>query len=364
MSNHTTARAHIARMAPYTLADFDIPTGQRLISLAQNESLRAPSPQVALAVSKNLKQMALYPDPDWSDLRAALAQLHNLDEATILCGAGSMELIQCLAHVWLDSTATVLTTQYAYAFINTVAAYTNANIRRVEEKAFTVTVDDLVDAADDNTTMIFLATPGNPTGTRIPRLEIRRLRDSIAPETLLVIDEAYAEFSDQHDDYLFDLTTTTQTVVLRTFSKAYGLAGLRVGWGVFEPTIGEQVRKLLNPNNISALSQVAATACVEDQAYMLETCKQTSVLRNTLIEKVKAAGLQPPISHTNFILLPFDSAKAASQVDTAMRQHGMVMRNMAGYDLPQCQRLTVVNQDDMTAVQDTLLSTLSECITL
>ena len=364
MSYHSTARPHIARMMPYTLASLEIPEGKRLISLAQNESLRAPTPKVSQAINNKLNQLALYPDPDWNELRDALSQLHKIDKNTILCGAGSMELIQCLAHAWLDSSATVVTTQYAYAFINTVAKYTNATIHHVAEDSYTVSVDKIVDAVDEHTTMVFLANPGNPTGTRISRAEIRRLRNSIPPETVLVIDEAYAEFSDQLDDYLFDLTKSTQTVVLRTFSKAYGLAGLRVGWGVFEASIAEQVRKLLNPNNISALSQVAATACVDDYAYMLETCKQTSVLRDSLIEGVKAAGLKPPVSYTNFVLLPFDSADIASQVDIKMRQHGMVMRNMAGYGLPQCQRLTVANQHDMAAVQLTLSSTLSECITL
>ncbi|OED42977.1 hypothetical protein AB833_04980 [Chromatiales bacterium (ex Bugula neritina AB1)] len=347
-------------MAPYTLAEFAIPAGQRLISLAQNESLRAPSPRVARAISNHVSQLAQYPDPEWKELRKALSQLHDIDQQSILCGVGSMEIIQCIAHAWLDASATVVTTQYAYAFINTVARYTDANIEHVEEDAFTVSIDNIIAAADENTTMVFLANPGNPTGTRIPRAEIRRLRNNIDPDTLLVIDEAYAEFSDQCDDYLFDLTGSTQTVILRTFSKAYGLAGLRVGWGAFEASIAEQVRKLLNPNNISLLSQVAATACVQDQAYMLETCRQTAYLRDALINNVKGVGLEPPASQTNFVLLPFESAEAASRVDAQLRQQGMVMRSMAGYRLPHCLRLTIVNQRDMDFVQENLLSAIAE----
>ena len=359
-SASTSARAHIARMAPYSLAKFDIPANCSLISLAQNESLRPPSPLVAKAINDNLNQLAPYPDPDWSELRTALAELHAIDAGTIMCGAGSMELIQCLAHAWLDSSATVVTTQYAYAFINTVARYTNATIRHVEEDTFTVSVDNIINAVDENTTMVFLANPGNPTGTRIPRAQLRHLRNSIAAKTLLVIDEAYAEFSDNADDYLFDLTESTQTVVLRTFSKAYGLAGIRVGWGVFEASIAEQVRKLLNPNNISVLSQTAATACIHDQTYMLDTCRLTAGLRDTLIDNLITSGLKPPVSHTNFVLLPFNSAESANQVDTLLRQQGMVMRNMAGYGLPHCHRLTVVGEEDMTRVQQTLLAAIAE----
>lgn len=360
MNSQATARPHIARMAPYTLADFDIPIGQKLISLAQNESLRPPSPKVSEAIGDGIQQLALYPDPDWTELRSTLSRLHSIAADRILCGAGSMELIQCLAHTWLDSTATVVTTRYAYAFINTVAQYTGAKIHHVAEESFTVSVDNIVAAADENTTMVFLANPGNPTGTRIARDEIRRLRKQLADDTLLVIDEAYSEFSDQLDDPLFDLTDTTRTVVLRTFSKAYGLAGARVGWGLFEASIGEQVRKLLNPNNISVLSQLAAICCARDQDYMQETCRQTAQLRDSLTDAIKGAGLAPPVSHTNFVLLPFGSADDASRIDRLLRDQGMVMRNMAGYGLPHCQRLTIASETDMAAVQATLLSAIHE----
>lgn len=351
-------------MAPYSLAEFDIPPEQRLISLAQNESLRAPSPMVAPAIKKCLDQLTPYPDPDWTELRTALSQLHDIDASTILCGAGSMELIQCLAHAWLDTSKTVVTTKYAYAFIKTVSQYTGAAINHVEEIGFTVSIDNIIDAVDENTTIVFIANPGNPTGTRIPRTEIRRLRNTIDPNTLLIIDEAYAEFSDHLDDYLFDLTESTQTVVLRTLSKAYGLAGMRVGWGVFEASIAEQVRKLLNPNNISVLSQKAASACIQDQTFMMETCRHTARLRDHLIDNLTHTGIKPPVSHSNFVLIPFMSPSEADRVDAHMRQHGMVLRNMAGYGLPQCHRLTIVAEPDMTRVQQTLISAIVEARSL
>jgi histidinol-phosphate aminotransferase len=359
-----TGRPHIAQMAPYALAAFDIPKHKRLISLAQNESLRPPSPLVIDAINKRQAELALYPDPDWGELRHELSQLHNIDVSTILCGAGSMELIQCLAHGWLDNSSTVITTRYAYAFINTVAQYTNAAIHHVEEDQFSVSVDNLINAIDDKTTMVFVANPGNPTGTRIPRTELRRLRDNMPEDTLLVIDEAYAEFSDHCDDTLFDLTETTPTAVLRTFSKAYGLAGMRVGWGVFAPSVAEQVRKLLNPNNISVLSQVAAVACVQDQTYMQETCRQTQIQRdaliNVLVKALHGTSATPPVSHTNFVLIPFETPETATRIDASLRAQGMVLRNMAGYGLPHCHRLTVVNETDMTLVRQCLLAALAE----
>ena len=122
----------------------------------------------------------------------------------------------------------------------------------------------------------FVANPGNPTGTRIPRAELLRLRKGLPGDTLLVIDEAYGEFADHLGEPMFDLVGRGDTVVLRTFSKAYGLAGMRVGWGLFPPEIAGEIRKVMNPNNISVAGQAAAAAALADQAYMVETCRETA----------------------------------------------------------------------------------------
>lgn len=348
------AKPHIAAMAPYALATLEVPEGRRLVSMAQNESLRPPSPQVSKAIENALQGVQLYPDPDWFDLRREIARVHHLDADLILCGAGSMELIGCLAHAFLGPGAGVVTSQYAYAFIATAAAFTNASITHVPEKQFFVDVDALVDAVGNDTRMVFVANPGNPTGTRIPDHEVRRLRERLPVDVILVVDEAYGEFCDADDDRVFDLAGCSNTVVLRTFSKAYGLAGMRVGWGYFPSDIAGQTRKLLNPNNIPACSQAAATAAMTDQAYMKATCRITAEIRQEFTDAMTRAGIRVVPSHTNFLLLELEDPNSAKSANAVLVDAGFVMRGMGSYGLPQCLRATVCERDDMRMASEIL----------
>lgn len=350
----STPRAHIAAMASYPLATLSTPPGVRMISLSQNESLRPPAPSVAQAISASLDALQLYPDPDWSSVKQSLSQLHGLPEAQLLCGAGSMELIACLAHCWLQRGSSVVGSQYGYAFLSTAAQFTDAELILAAEACYTVSVDQLLNTVRPDTTMVFIANPGNPTGTRISASEIHRLRDALPASVLLVIDEAYGEFADHLNESLFELPSHSNTVILRTLSKAYGLAGMRVGWGVFPCHIGAEVRKLLNPNNISVTSQAAASAALQDQHYLRETCTLTATIRQSAIARLRQLGVRIPDSYSNFFLADFGTAERASTLFEALRAQGVVARTMGGYGLPQCLRFTVANAADMTFACDIL----------
>lgn len=343
--------SHIKHMAPYALADLSLTDHSRIVSMAQNESLRGPSPGAIDAVMSAVNASELYPDPDWLELREAIAKVHRLDPANILCGAGSMELISSIAQAYLGPGRTVLTTQYAYAFIKTVTQASDAEICMVEEPQYRVCVDRLLDAVGADTHVVFVANPGNPTGTRIVSEELERLRDRLDTNILLIIDEAYGEFCDDKDHRLFHLIEGGNTIILRTFSKAYGLAGMRVGWGYFPPCVAGHIRKLLNPNNVSVASQAAATAAMRDQTYMQETCEITSQLRNMFLSTVQHLGIEAVPSDTNFVLLNLKDEAEASHADDWLRSKGIVMRPMGGYGLSNCLRATIVNASDMEFVQ-------------
>ncbi|MEX0305581.1 MAG: histidinol-phosphate transaminase, partial [Leisingera sp.] len=250
---------HVAAMAPYALADLG---GEGVISLAQNESAFAASPAAIAAGKAVLEQMPLYPDPEWPELRAAVAEVHGLDPAKILCGAGSMELIGCLIRAFAGPGDRVLGTDYGYAFVSSASAQVQADYVKARERELTVSVDDILAAVTPQTRIVFVCNPGNPTGTLIPNSEILRLRAGLSTDVLLVVDQAYAEFADADNDpaEVFALVDRGDTVVMRTLSKAYGLAGARAGWGYFPLEIAGEVRKLLNPNNISIPSQAMAAA--------------------------------------------------------------------------------------------------------
>ncbi|MGI9406111.1 MAG: pyridoxal phosphate-dependent aminotransferase, partial [Hyphomicrobiaceae bacterium] len=286
--------AHIAVAEPYALTDLSVAAGKRLISLAQNESAVPPSPKALAAGRDALAQAGLYPDPDWTDLRAALAEVHDVEADSILCGAGSMELIAAIAHCYLGPDRRACSTAYGYAFFQTATRAVAARYDAVPEDNFTVSVDSLLAGLLDETGVVFIANPGNPTGTRIPKSELTRLRDGLPEDILLVIDEAYAEFADKPGESNFDLVVRGNTVVLRTFSKVYGLAGFRIGWGVFPPAIANEIRKVLNPNNVSVTSQAVAAAAMRDQTYMRAMRDATIALRDRFAEQMRQLGLTVP----------------------------------------------------------------------
>ena len=340
-------QAHVAALAAYPLAELKAPPGKRLVSLAQNESCMPPSPKALAAAGKAMATSQLYPDPDWTELRAAIAAVHDIAPETILCGAGSMELISALMRCYGGPSADVLSTQYAYAFFKTATMAAGGDYRWVEERDFTINVDAILEAVRPDTRVVCVANPGNPTGTRIPNHEIVRLRAELPEDILLVVDEAYGEFSDDPADHIFALAERGDTVILRTFSKAYALAGARVGWGVFPSAVAGHVRKLLHPNNISAASQAASAAAMLDRGYMRAVRGETIARRDHFSQQVIALGLNAIPSSTNFVLIEFSSVNSAKDAANALLEEGVLMRGMAGYGLPHCLRATIGNAADM-----------------
>lgn len=343
-------RAQVAGLAAYALAPAG-PTGSVLLN--QNESLRPPSPGVAPAVARAMAQANLYPDPDWTDLRAALGRVYDVDADRLLCGNGSMELIVALIAAYAGPGDEVLSTAQAYALFRTAAAMSGATYRSVPERAYRVDVDAILDAVTPATRIVALANPGNPTGTWLKNDEILRLRNTLPGDVLLLLDEAYGEFL--HDGMpMASLVDRGDTVILRTFSKAWGLAGQRIGWGLFPPPVAAEVRKLTNPNNVSVGAQAAAEAALSDPDYMAQTRAMTANVRDTAIRELRDAGYPVPDSATNFLLVPFSDATAARAADAALRAGGYVARPMGGYDLPNCLRLTVGAANHMRAVAEIL----------
>ncbi len=349
------ANRHIAAMAPYALPDLGAAAGTRPVTLAQNESVLPPSPRAVAAGRAALASSHLYPDPDWTELRTAIAEVYGVDPAGILCGAGSMELIACLARCYAGPGRRVLSSQYGYAFFRSVTLAVDAAFDQAAEVDLTLSVDNLLASVRQDTRIVFVANPGNPSGTHVARAELERLRDGLGEDVLLVIDEAYGEFADAPGQATFDLVGRGNTVVLRTLSKAYGLAGLRVGWGLFPSSVADEMRKLLNPNNISAASEATAAAALRDQDYMRAICIETAARRDSFAAALRALGLAVPSSHTNFVLIGFTDSEAAASADRALRAQGILMRGMAGYGLTHCLRATIGSESDMQRALETLV---------
>lgn len=328
----------VSALAPYALADLGAPGA---VSLAQNESAFPPSPAVAEALRSAASGAELYPDPDWSALRHALADVYGPDPEHLLCGAGSMELIAALVRAFAGPGDEVLAPRHGYLFAATATALVGARYVTAPERNFQADPEALLAAVTPRTRVVFLCNPGNPTSTVIANAEIVRLRDRLQDDVLLVIDQAYAEFDGQDAGPVFSLPARGGTVVLRTLSKAYGLAGARIGWGLFPPAVGVEVRKILNPNNISSAGQRMAVAALGDQPYMRRVVTETATRRDRFATGLRTLGLPVPESRTNFVLIPFADAETAAAADGALRAAGLVMRGMAGYGLARCLRATI-----------------------
>lgn len=333
----------LSGVAAYPLADLG---GARLVSLAQNESACPPSPRAVEAARAVLADAALYPDPDCSDLRAAIAGVHDLQAGRVLFGAGSMELIAAIARAYLGPGDRALMPAYGYMYFATAARLAGATVDLAPEAGLSVDVAALLDHVTPATRVVFVANPGNPTGTRIGRADILALRDGLPGDVLLLVDEAYAEFAPT--DPVFDLVTRGDTVVIRSFSKAYGLAGLRAGWGLFPDDVATNVQKCLAPNGLTAPTQAAAAAAMRDQVWMRATVATTAGRRDRFRDRLRALGLDLPESHTNFVLIGFGSDDAATRTDAALRAGGLALRGMAGYGLPDRLRATVGAEDAMS----------------
>jgi histidinol-phosphate aminotransferase len=354
---------HIFAMAPYALSHMSAPEGVPLISLSQNESIRPPSPLALEAAARSLADTALYPDPDWTDLRQGLADVHSIPADAILCGSGSLDLIGCIARAFAGPDRAVLAPAHAYPFFRSAAQMVGARFDTALETNATVNVDALLEAAKPDTRIVFVANPGNPTGTLIPRSELFRLRQGLKEDVLLVIDEAYGEFADHIEHRTFDLVEQGATIVLRTFSKAYGMAGLRVGWGVFPLAIAAEVRKVMNPNNISTPAQAAATAALKDTAYMEETCQLIAHARHRAMAALKHEGFRVIPSYTNFLLIDLETSAKANSADRALRAQGIFLRGQSGAGLPQMLRLTIGPADAMAAAISCLTDWKRETLT-
>lgn len=345
----------IEKLSAYQLADLTAPVDVPVISLAQNELPFVPSTKVLESGARAAADANLYPDPSWSELTHAIALQHQINQKQILCGAGSMELLELMGRCYLSESDAIVMSEFGYSFMKTVAQMYDARIDVAGEIDYTVNVDRLLEKVRPQTRMVFVANPGNPTGTLLSARELTRLREELPGDILLIIDEAYAEFADT-DDYppLFHLADSGHTVILRTFSKIYGLAGMRVGWGYFPIEIYQTVRKVLNPNNISAVSQACATAAICDQTEMLRRNRQINTIKSGFRRDLQAMGYHIPESHSNFLLIDFGSEKIARSVDLKLKNRGVILRPMHAYGLPHCLRATISHRQHMDFVIEIL----------
>jgi len=310
--------------------------------LSANENPLGASPK-ALAALQNLGDPSLYPDGGAAALRAKLAEVNGIDAAKIVCGNGSDDILSLLAQAYLGPGDEMLHTAHAFLIYKLAGRATGAMPVEVAEKDLTANVDALLAAVTDNTKIVFLANPNNPTGTMLGRDEIARLHKGLPSHILLVLDGAYAEYV-APDIYpaAFDMVDAYDNVVTtRTFSKAYGLAALRLGWGYCPAPVADALNRLRGPFNVNAAAMTAGLAALDDQAHIAASRAHNTQWRDWLVQQIGGLDIGVRNSEANFILLEFADAEEAGLAEHALCQAGVIPRGLVAYGLASRLRLSV-----------------------
>ncbi|MGA4577463.1 histidinol-phosphate transaminase [Limisphaera sp. VF-2] len=312
----------------------------RIVKLASNENPLGPSPRAREALQKALETVHLYPDGHAFALRQRLAAKLGVTPEHLIFGNGSNELLEFIGHVLLEPGVDVVVSQYCFAVYPLVTRMFGANLVTVPARNHAHDLAAMRAAITPRTRVVFLANPNNPTGTWAPAAELRAFVESIPPTVLVVLDEAYIEFLEDPPDFLPDLRTGARPnlLLLRTFSKIYGLAGLRVGYGIGVPALIAALEKVRQPFNLNRLAQVAALAALDDEEHVQRTRRNNRQGLEQLQAGCRELGLPYIPSAANFLLVRVGDG---ATVFEALQRQGVIVRPMGAYDLPEWIRISV-----------------------
>jgi histidinol-phosphate aminotransferase len=312
-----------------------------VVKLSSNENPFGPSQAAISAFESAGRSLHRYPSTDQLELRTAIGKVHGLDPAQIICGVGSDEVLAWLTQAYAGPGDEVIHTEHGFALYAIGARAAGATPVEVKERARVTDVDAILQACTERTKLVFIANPNNPPGTMVPLSELERLAAGLPEQAILVIDGAYAEYVEGYDGGAALVQARDNVVMTRTFSKIYGLGGMRVGWGYAPQAIIDVLNRIRGPFNLSAAALLAAEAAVRDQAYISECRIANAKWRSWLAEALATHGVPSDVSLANFILARFASADEAGACDTYLQSQGLIVRRVTGYKLPEALRITV-----------------------
>ncbi len=350
-------RPGILDIAPYVGGESRTvpnPVLGRPIRLASNEGALGVSPAAAGAYQSLAGDLHRYPDGASSALRTAIGRRYSLDPARIVCGAGSDEIISLLINAYAGPGDEVLHSAHGFLMYAISARAAGATPVRAPENRLCADVDALLARVTPRTRLVFLANPNNPTGSFLTPDELERLHRGLPGSVILVIDSAYAEYIARNDySSGAELVERADNVVMtRTFSKIYGLAALRLGWGYFPPAIADALNRVRGPFNVTAAAQAAAVAALDDIAFIDTSRAHNDTWRAWTADRLGDLGLTVHPSIANFLLVDLNTATRADNLRDHLKRNGILVRQMGAYGLPACLRLSIGTEAEMRAVVD------------
>ncbi len=343
--NQITPQPGIMDIALYQGGQSHVEGVAEVIKLSSNENPFGPSPKAIEAVRSSAATLHRYPSTDHASLRAAISGRHGLDADRIICGVGSDEVLQFVAQAYAGPGDEVIYTEHGFSMYPIIARMAGATPVMVSERDRRVDVDNILAAVTAQTRIVFVTNPGNPTSTMIPEAELARLAEGLPGDCLMVLDGAYAEFVDEFDGGAALVDRFDNVIMTRTFSKVYGLGGMRVGWGYAAKGIIDVLNRVRQPFNLSLTALAAAEAAVGDEEYLSFCQSENARLRVWLSEELAKVGVPSDPSSTNFILARLSDRAEAEACDDYLKTQGLIVRRVAGYNLPNALRITVGDED-------------------
>ena len=335
-----------------------------VVKLASNENPMGCSPRVTLAVTEQLGQLSRYPDGNGYYLKQALADFNDVNANQITLGNGSDDLLDILARSFVGADDAIVYSQYAFVVYPMLAKMQGATGIEVPAQRFGHNLKAMSQAVQDNsnTKIVFIANPNNPTGTQLEQKELRQFVASVPSSVLVVLDEAYIEYSPESNNRAL-LDEFDNVIIVRTFSKAYGLAGLRVGYALSSVAVADLLNRIRQPFNVSRVGLAAAAAALADQDFIEKTRLINDEQMRWLEKQFDALGLGFVKSHANFIMVEVQVEMediTAASIHQALLEQGVIVRPLDAYGLPNWLRITVGVAEDNLRLIDTLRSILTE----
>lgn len=353
-----TPKPGILDIAPYVPGKAKVDGVEHPLKLSANENILGSSPLAREAFATAIDQLHMYPEGRSNMLRAAIGEKYGLEPERLLFGCGSDEIFQLINQTFLEPGDNIVQGQYGFGAYAIGARACQAEVRFAPEKDYRIDVDELLKLVDGRTRAVFVANPGNPTGTWVGGAEIRRLHAALPPSVILVLDGAYAEFVDDpgFEDGAAMVREFDNVVMTRTFSKLHGLAALRVGWAYMPEEMAAAVDRIRLPFNVNIPAQLAAVAALGDDDFQARSLALVAQWRPWLAQQLGGLGLEAIPSAANFILVGFPKTpgRTAKEAEAFLASRGIIVRGVTGYGLPDHLRMTIGLEEHNRALVEAL----------
>ena len=319
------------------------------IKLSANESALGPSPKAIQAFNNEKDRIYKYPESEADSLRQVLSEKYNIDKNRIICGSGSDQIFDLTCHMFLKPGDEVIVTEFGFIMHRIYSSLHGAKVVFAKEKDFRASVEEILKKVTDKTKIVFIANPNNPTGTYLSKNEMLDLRKRLKSNILLVVDDAYVEFMNSKDfSSGLDMFKDSKNVLItRTFSKIYGLAGLRLGWGYSSKEIIDSMYQIKPPFNVNRAALAAGIEAIKDNEWTKRAIEHNTLWAKKIFSVLKEKNIKTNKPEVNFFLMRFNGIKINSdEIFEKLAEKRLILRKMTQYKIPGALRLTIGNQDE------------------